>query len=371
MIKVALVRGKYLNNFEAQNFYLDKKRFKLVGISTSNPLHKNFQFPIIKFSSLVDLDYFGNGLKYLTNRIIGDSQVLFGLEEMADDFDIFHTADPHYYYSYQLAKLRARGKIKCLISTFWETIPFNNESVKKKKEIKDFTKKYVDLFICYTDRAKEALVIEGVEERKIEVVRLGVDISKFNIANYELRIKKEITILFVGRLIEEKGVLDLLKAFENVKLQMTNDKSNPNIKLIIIGNGPLKRKIPEDIKVEEKNYEEMPRVYQEADIFVMPSKTSKTWEEQYGMVLIEAMASGLPIVAYHSGSIPELIYDCGILVPAGNIELLAESLVKLIKDKNQRWKLAKMGRYRAEKVFDSKNTEKAFERVYTRLIKKI
>ena len=62
--------------------------------------------------------------------------MLFGLDKLSNKFDVFHTADPHYYYSYQLAKLRKKNLIKTLIATSWETIPFNNESIGKKKLIK-------------------------------------------------------------------------------------------------------------------------------------------------------------------------------------------------------------------------------------------
>ena len=180
MIKVALVRGKYLNNFEGQNYIFNKKEIELTGISSLCPIHGNFPFPLIKLPSLADL---GNSrlLKFVTNRTLGDGQILFGLEKLVDEFDIFHTADPHYYYSYQLAKLKERGLIKKLIVTSWEIIPFNNETVKKKKEIKRFVLKQADYFICYTNKAKECLIKEGVDERKIEVVRLGVDLDKFKI----------------------------------------------------------------------------------------------------------------------------------------------------------------------------------------------
>jgi len=361
MIKVALVRGKYLNNFEGQNYvFPSSSLIKLTAISSLFPINSTFPFPTIKLASMSD---FGNNrlFKFLTNRILGDSQILFGLEKLADKFDIFHTADPHYYYSYQLAKLRSRNLIKKLILTSWETIPANNESISRKKLIKRFTLKQVDEFICHTNRAKRALIKEGVDERKIEMVRLGVDINRFKFqfpnSNFPIRqaqgpefiegqtISKfqfpKINILFVGRLVKEKGVEDLQRAMAAIK--------NSRIKLKI---------------VSSVAYEQMPRVYQNADILVLPSKTTKTWEEQYGMVLVEAMACGLPIVAYDSGAIAEVIGGVGILVKEDDVDGLRRAILELINDSNLRAKLGKMGRERVICEFDSLKTAKKLAKIY-------
>ena len=140
MIKVAFVRGKYLNNFEGQNYLFKDKDIQLVGISSLRPIHTNFAFPVIKLPSFADITGIGRAVKVISNRTFGDSQVLFGLGKYAGEFDIFHTADPHYYYSYQLAKLRNENKIKKLLVTSWETIPFNNESIPQKKRLRDLFK---------------------------------------------------------------------------------------------------------------------------------------------------------------------------------------------------------------------------------------
>lgn len=359
MIRIALVRGSYLNHFEGQNYAFDRRYFNITGISSKYPIHSKLSFPVEKLPSLADFRGFPL-LKFIANRTLGDVQILFGLENLRDKFDIFHTADPHYYYSYQLAKMKSKNLIRNLMVTSWDTIPFNNESVGRKKFIKRFTQKWADRFICYTDKAKDALIKEEVNTNKIDVIRLGVDLNKFKMRKIK---KDEIVILFVGRLVEEKGIMDLYEAFKNVR----------NVKLRIIGNGPLKSKLKsmtmsdglsDAVKIEQKNYEAMPKVYQEADIFVLPSKTTKTWEEQYGMVLVEAMASGLPVIASKTGAISEVIGDWGILVKEGDVEGLTKALVNLLKDANLRRKIGRMGRIRAEKLFDCKKTAKKIEKIY-------
>ena len=373
MIKVALVRGAFLNNYEGQNYQLDKKKFRLIAISSLFPLENKFPFPVIKLLSLADVQkvkFFNLPLKFLSNRVLGDAQILFGIEKYAKKFDIFHSADPHYYYTYQLAKLKKAQKIRRLIITSWETIPFNNEKTLAKRKIKYFSLTWADLFLCYTERAKRVLVQEGVEELKIKVIKLGVNVNRF-----KPPLKKQnqsLTILFVGRLVEEKGILDLLEAFINLKKQGFKD-----IKLEIVGRGVLekeiKRKIKliglsDKVKMTNKSYNDMPLIYQNADIFVLPSKKTKTWEEQYGMVLIEAMASGLPIIASKSGAIPEIISSSGLYFNEGNVNSLTKQLINLIANKNLRKKLGKMGRDRAKKIFDCRKTARKIEEIYRELV---
>jgi len=347
MIKVALVRGKYLNNFEGQNYVFNRKKISITAVSSLKPLDYGFPFPVIELPSpadLQDISFLNKPIKFLMNRLIGDAQILFGLEKLAGKFDIFHTADSHYYYSYQLAKMRKKGLIKKLISTSWETIPFNNETVSQKKFIKKFTQAQVDLFICYTEKAKRCLIKEGISQDKIQVIRLGVDINRFKAHNSSSKLKK-IVILFVGRLVDEKGVNDLRTAIKKVQ------SFNRLIKLKIVQSGSV-------------DYRQIPKAYQESDIFVLPSKTTRTWEEQYGMVIVEAMASGLPIVAYDSGAIKEVVGDAGILVKQNKINDLAETLDSLVKSKELRLKLGTIGRRRAEKYFDARKTAKNIEKIY-------
>ena len=104
-----------------------------------------------------------------------------------------------------------------------ETIPHNNESIPQKKRIKKFVQKHADMFLCYTERAKECLVKEGVDSSKMKIIKLGIDLNRFKVKVKRQKVKKlksnvkNFTILFVGRLVEEKGTLDLYEAFKNVK----------------------------------------------------------------------------------------------------------------------------------------------------------
>lgn len=377
MINVALVRGKYLNNFEGQNFIFDKKKINLVGISSLFPIHNKFPFSIIKLPSLADLGFnffLEKGIKWFSNRILGDSQILFGLAQYIKNFDLVDSADPHYYYSYQLAKLKERGLVKKLIITYCETIPFNNEGTKKKKFIKYFTMKHGDLFIVHTKKSKEALIKEKIDEKLIKIIRLGVDLDRFKPIKKKEEKNKEFKILFVGRIVKEKGIFDLYEIYKEVLKR----KKTLNLKLLLVGEGDLKRDLINLIKKEKlenfitlasSSYNEINSFYQKADLLVVPSKSTKTWEEQYGMVLIEGMASGLPIVAYNSGAISEVLDGGGVLVKDERKDLLFKNIIKLIEDNKKRVKLSFLARKRAENYFDAKKTAKNFEEVYYKILK--
>ena len=155
----------------------------------------------------------------------------------------------------------------------------------------------------------------------------------------------KINILFVGRLEKRKGVNYLIDAYARLK------KQHPNIRLIIVGPGVnLRRRY--ELKVRLKRlkdvvftggvrYEELPRYYQAADIFCAPA----TGKESFGIVLLEAMALGKPIVATSNEGYSSVVTDGeqALLVPPRNSKALAEALKRLIEDTSLRHKLGANG----------------------------
>jgi len=365
MIKVGFVRGAYLNKYEWQNYNINNKNIKVTPISSIHPLNTINDGK--KLLSLTDINN-SKILNYIANRTIGDSQILIRLKGTVKDFDILHTADPHYYYSYQLAKLKEN---KPLISTYWDTIPFNNESTISKRRIKKYAMDKTDLFISHTQKAKKCLETEGIRNKRIEVIPLGVDLTRFKPKKNTN--KKFKTVLFVGRLVEEKGILDLYQAFKNCLYLNYKNK----LKLLIVGKGPLKRKLLKQIKkdglqnsisIKDCAYDLIHLIYQKADIFILSSRATTTWEEQYGMVLIEAMASGLPIIAYDSGAIGEVLQKTNILVKEGNIQTLTESMHNLLKDKEMLIKMSEKSRKLAEKRYNCIKYKEKISYLYKSLI---
>ena len=77
---------------------------------------------------------------------------------------------------------------------------------------------------------------------------------------------------------------------------------------------------------------EIPRLLNELDVLVLPSLTRRNWKEQFGRILIEAMACEVPVVGSSSGEIPHLIADAGLVFPEGDVEALRDALCKLMQD---------------------------------------
>lgn len=163
-------------------------------------------------------------------------------------------------------------------------------------------------------------------------------------------------ILFVGRLAEKKGVCYAIEAMRYVD----------NAMLVIVGDGPLRNELTaqaEALHKEKgkkivfmgaKTHEELKEIYASADIFVMPSITAKDGDKEgFGLVMLEAFASGLPIVASRSGGIVDLVKDGvnGYLVPEKDSVGLADRINLIIKD-NRIYDGMQAEAYRTAKQYD-------------------
>ena len=201
--------------------------------------------------------------------------------------------------------------------------------------------------------AKVALELAGRED--IQIIPMGVDIDFFsrtrNTEGFQDGFdKKEQTILFAGRLIEWKGVDYLIKAFAQV-LEKRSD-----VRLLILGSGPRKsilEDLSKELNIQQKVefhdavcQEELVLYYSRSDVFVLPSIVSDSGEtEGLGVVLLEAMAGGLPVIGTRVGGIPDIIKDgeTGLLAQPRNPGDLAHKIEMLLADKELRQRLGKGG----------------------------
>jgi len=165
-------------------------------------------------------------------------------------------------------------------------------------------------------------------------------------------------VLFVGRLVKYKGVEYLIKAFNEIK--------NPEIVLLIIGDGPL-RKYLENL-ASNKNIKFLGKVenlnpyYALCDIFVLPSITR---QEAFGLVLVEAMFFGKPCITTDIDSGMKYVVDygnAGILVKEKNVDKLRDAIIKLIENENLRKEIGEKARKRVLEKFTDKIVLEKFER---------
>lgn len=345
-MKVAIVRGKYLNRFEMQNYASLAGRFDMVSFASLFPIHSDVGFSVKKLASPMDLPDFPFKLAFL-NRAMVDAMYLFGLERKLQGFDLACVRETYFHFTQQVLNARQKGLVKKVIVTCSETIPFNHQGIWGRKKFKQRTITLADHFHCLTKRAKDCLVKEGADPGKISVIGYGIDLDRFKPRSEKIIRRNRLNLLFVGRLEEEKGIRELLKAYRRIK------RDYPKASLRIIGKGPLRSVIEKQgIKTESIAYSKMPGVYQEADIFVLPSKPTKNWEEYYGMALLEAMASGLPVVTTDCGAIPEVVGDAALILPHSNVGKLYSSLKQIICHAKKREMYGRKAYQHAKKYFD-------------------
>ena len=162
-----------------------------------------------------------------------------------------------------------------------------------------------------------------------------------------------VVVGFAGRLVPEKGVLDLANALAGLtRLDWT---------LLVIGRGPLRGALRDRLAaanlhrrlrfVEDADHQRVAALLTALDALVLPSYATADWAEQFGHVLIEAMAAGCPVVGTNSGEIPHVIGDAGIVVPERDIASLRTALRRLIEDAGLRARLAARGRSRVQRRF--------------------
>ena len=380
-MKIAIVRGKFLNRYEMQffeplagNLPAGKARFDITAFGSLKPYHDQFKFPDVKLPSPLDLPDFPYKMPLL-NRLLVDAHYLWGLEEKLKGFDIVHSAETYFHYTQQCLDAKKKGYVKKVIATVLENIPFNNEGIWGRKKFKKRARVELDHIIALTNLTRKALIAEGTDPGKITVISHFVDTKRFAPSKAALARRNStssnITVLFVGRLEAYKGVYEILEAARRLIADAQLKKYS--LTFTFAGEGSQKKAleslekkygIGRFVSHTQVPYDRMPEVYDSADIFVAPSKAMQTWQEQYCTALLEAQANGLAIVTTRSGGIPENIGAAGILIPPGDPPALAREIKNLIVHPQLRLAYAQKARKRALAVHDSRIGAKKLAQLY-------
>jgi glycosyltransferase involved in cell wall biosynthesis len=249
-----------------------------------------------------------------------------------------------------------RLEAKNVFFTWWN-LPYTNKF--PISWIEKYNLKNTNGLISGNQDGVDILREHGYHGKARVMPQLGVDEKLFIPSQQpelaeELGIKSgEFVIGFVGRFVEEKGILTLLKAACRL--------GDVPWKLLLLGRGELKEKILTEaqdanlaerlILVESVPHDQVARYINLMGVLVLPSQTTykvKTltavgWKEQFGHVLIEAMACKVPVIGSDSGEIPYVIDKSGLIFPEGDAEALAECLLKLIHNPTLAQDLATQG----------------------------
>ena len=228
--------------------------------------------------------------------------------------------------------------------------------------------------------AERAKRISGRDD--IRVIPMGVDIDFFSTSAGRATGQKQNgrhaeTILYAGRLIDVKGVEYLIRAFPSVL------EKHANAKLLVVGSGPCKGDL---VNVSERlhlqgrvvfqepvSQEELARYFSTADVVVLPSvRTDEGETEGLGLVLLEAMACGVPVIGSATGGIPDIIKDgeTGLIALQMNPHDLAEKILRILDDEALRKKVTEKGFGFVKQEFSWAVVAERFKKIYEQVSQK-
>lgn len=272
-----------------------------------------------------------------------------------------------------------KSKLPCIVSAYgWDVSNFPKKYFGLGKKYLEPTLKEIDYIIAMSEDMKKDLLLMGVPEHKIVIHYHGINIKRFIYKERKYDDKNRINILFCGRLVYKKAPDLILKSLKIIKEKKL---TNVSFKFTIVGEGVLRNLIESLVKEyalgdivdllghiphhSEKFLDE----YRKADILVQPSQVSKNDKEGIPGTLIEAMASGLPVVSTYHAGIPEIIESGvnGLLVKEGDCEELAQKISILMNNTTLRKKLGINAQEKVKELDLESKTEK-LEEIYYRVI---
>ena len=228
-----------------------------------------------------------------------------------------------------------------------------------------------DHCVAHTDGAKEILRQLGF--MKVTVIPPSVDTSVFRRIERSRREQlglSEFTIGFVGRFIPLKRVNLLLRAARKLSFRY---------QLLLVGGGPAKSEwlaLARELNIDDRMiwrdpvpHSEVPSLLSAIDALVLPSSTGSLWKEQFGRVLVEAMACEVPVVGSSSGEIPSLIDDAGLIFQEGDEDDLILKLSELYESPQRRHELAEKGLKRIRERFSIPVVAHQYQKLFQMLVK--
>jgi glycosyltransferase involved in cell wall biosynthesis len=349
----------YLIPEENQKFkfiepFLKKDKQKLTEIQKEN---KKFRTLKIGKKNSITLHYY-KGLKKFLNETKPEL--------------VFSSIEPSYLSTAQLCYYCKKMKIPFVFYT-WENI--NKKYVFPINIMEKYVLKNSKYAVCANQKALDVIKIKGFKGDSLVLPHTVIDknfFKKIPLQKNKFGLKNKKVILYLGRLVKEKGIMTLVK---NAK---TINQKIPKVYFYIVGKGPEKENIESEFKKQKiKNYKildwiqyaKVPEIMSLADVFIYLSKDIKEWQEQFGAANIEAQMVGIPVITTNAGSIPEVVKDTAVVLDQNNNDQsLVEAIEKILTNKTYSTQLIKKGTLNSKR-YEKQNVKKQYMAFFEKIIR--
>ena len=260
-----------------------------------------------------------------------------------------------------------RKKVPYVVSMRGSDVPgFNRRFSLGYKFVTPLIKRIWDSAAALTANSEglKELALASKPEIDISVIPNGVDVDEFSPKVSEAGHGHK--VLTVARLIERKGIRYLIEAYSKVKVHI------PELSLTIVGTGDMQTELERFaasknvsdsvVFLGEIPHNELPAIYSSHDLFVLPS-----FNEGMSNAVLEAMASGLPIISTSTGGTRELLDGNVVFIESGSSESIIDALTILVKDRNRRQIMGDLSVERA-KTFSWRNTTREYIKLYDKVL---
>ncbi len=230
------------------------------------------------------------------------------------------------------------------------------------RRVLQWTMRQADALAVVSEDMRQLAIALGVPEGRVMVASMGVDMKAFS---PPLADSPRKDLLYVGRLVEEKGVIYLLEAFSRLA------PLHPDLRLRIVGDGPLRPALEAmaqllgiALRIEflgARAPRDIPGFFRKAAVFVMPSI-----QEGLGLVAAEALACGCPVVAHDIAGVRDLVRagETGIMVMPRDVSALAAAIDGLLRDPVRAAQLAEAGRQHIVSQYSWQAVAARYARLY-------
>lgn len=231
-----------------------------------------------------------------------------------------------------------------------------------------------DMFLPISERMRADLVRMGCCEQRTQVHRMGIDVRAFTLVPRTLD-GGPVRLLSVARLVEKKGIEYAIRAVAQ------SAKRGVRLEYTIVGDGQLREplaRLIDELQASEtikligwRHQEEVAQLMRQAHLLLAPSVTAANGDQEgIPVVLMEALASGMPVLTTNHSGIPELVSEneSGFLVPERDVEALAERLCYLIEHPERWAAMGQIGRRHVEEQFDTERLNDRLVELYQQLV---